>query len=194
MDFSALARCTDLRDAHIVEAVASREAMTALLARFVKLAAPGQRAPILLAALARMGTTACDWIDGDLVIEITGGPAQTKIVVLSDLGGGFREKQLPDTILPVPFEEFSRGVARAPKLIEPLSVKEGTGRIVLSVSAEIRKTSLPPPMIQIDPSSLLEPSFAAPPMPRGLTAVDPGARRPPPGLPNLRPRRQEPDK
>lgn len=41
---------------------------------------------------------------------------------------------LADTVLRVPLEEFSHGIQRAPKLIQPLSVKETGTRIVLSVS------------------------------------------------------------
>ncbi len=38
-----------------------------------------------------------------------------------------------------------RGVARAPKLIVPLTVKQTGKLIVLSATQEIRRTSLPPP-------------------------------------------------
>jgi hypothetical protein len=129
--------------------------MEALLARFAEIAGPGKGAPIVLAALARMGTTACEWIDGELRIEISGDATQTKIAASTTIGGGFREKILRDTVLRVPFEEFSRGVARAPRLIEPMLVKETGSQIVLTVTQEIRKTSMPPPMVQIDPESLM---------------------------------------
>jgi len=129
--------------------------MEGLLARFSEIAAPNKGAPIILAALARLGTTACDWIDGELRIEISGDAEKTKIAVSSSIGAGFREKLFADTVLRVPFEEFARGVARAPKLIEPLAVKQTGKLIVLSVTQEIRRTSLPPPMVQIDPTSLM---------------------------------------
>jgi hypothetical protein len=156
VDFSALKHCTELRDAHIVAAVSSSEAMEALLARFAELAAPGKGAPIILVALARLGTTACDWIDGELRIELSGDEAKTKIAVSTSIGAGFLEKLFADTTLRVPLEEFSRGIARAPRLIEPLVVTQTTGkRIVLTVTQEVRRTSLPPPMVQIDPKSLM---------------------------------------
>ena len=165
MDYAALSRCTELRDAHIVQAVSSSDAMEALLARFSEIAAPNKGAPIILAALARLGTTACDWIDGELRIEVSGDEQKTKIAVSTSIGAGFREKLFPDTVLRVPFEEFARGVARAPKLIEPLSVKQTGKLIVLTVTQEIRRTSLPPPMIQIDPTSLMV-------LPRMVVPVD----------------------
>lgn len=145
----------ELRDVHIIRAVESSEAMEALLARFAVIAAPGKGAPLLMAALARLGTTACTWLDGELRIEISGDETQTKIAVSTSLGGGFREKAFSDTLLKVPFEEFARGVKRAPKLVAPLQIQESPKRIVLSATQEIRKTSLPPPMVQIDPESMM---------------------------------------
>lgn len=145
----------DLRDKHIRVAVSSSEAMRALLRRFEELAAPGKGAPILLAALARLGTTACDWIEGELRVEIFGDDHKTTVSVSTALGGGFREKLFPNVDLKVPFDEFSRGVSRAPKLIHPLQVKESKTRLVLTASSETRKTSVPPPMVAIDPSCFL---------------------------------------
>jgi len=145
----------DLRDAHIVAAVESSDAMHALLARFAELAGPGRGAPIVLAALARMGTSACDWLDGELRIELVAEGAKTRISVSSTLGGGFREKVFQDIMLDAPLAEFARGIQRAPRLVEPLSVKESDKRVVLTATPEVRKTSMPPPMVQIDPSSFV---------------------------------------
>jgi hypothetical protein len=185
VDFASLKQCTELRDAHIISAVASSEAMESLLGRFAEIAAPGKGAPILLAALARLGTTACTWIDGELRIEISGDATQTKIVASSSIGAGFREKLFRDTILRVPLEEFSRGLARAPRLIEPLKVQETGKRIVLTVTQEVRRTSLPPPMVQIDPTSLMmlprmgvptgvEPDVLPMPVPPGIRPATKG--------------------
>jgi hypothetical protein len=155
VDYGTLKHCTELRDAHIVHAVTSSDAMEALLARFTEIAAPGKGAPIILAALARLGTTACDWIDGELRIEISGDQEKTKIAVSTSIGAGFREKLFSDTTLRVSFDEFARGVAKAPKLIAPLTIKQTPKLIVLSATQEIRRTSLPPPMVQIDPTSFM---------------------------------------
>jgi hypothetical protein len=156
VDFNALVACTDLRDAHIAVAVRSSETMASLLARFAEIAGPKKGAPIILAALARLGTTDCDWIDGDLRIELEGDARHVKISVSSTLGAGFREKLFADTTLHVPFDEFVRGIARAPKIIEPLEVVHESGsRIVLSVAQEVRRTSLPPAMVTLDPETLM---------------------------------------
>jgi hypothetical protein len=190
VSYAAIERCTELRDAHIVRAVSSSESMQALLSRFAEIAAPGKGAPILLAALARLATTACDWIEGELRIELSGDAATTKIAVSTSLGAGFREKLFADTVLRVPLEEFSRGMQRAPRLIEPLHVKETGKRIVFTASEEVRKTSLPPPMVQIDPASrMVVPHMTVPlglhdgapslPSPRAV-APGPGGATPPP--------------
>ena len=169
MDFSGVKHCMELRDAHIARAVTSSDAMEALLTRFAEIAAPGKGAPVILAALARLGTTACDWIDGELRIEISGDAATSRISASSTIGAGFREKLFADTILRVPLEEFSRGIARAPQLIQPLEVNETGKHIVLSVTQEVRRTSMPPPMVTIDPDSLMVvPSVPRHGVPQGL--------------------------
>jgi hypothetical protein len=159
--FAGLKRCVELRDEHIVRAIASSEAMKALLDRFAEIARPGTGAPVVLAALARMGTSTCHWIEGELRVELSGDASHTTIAVSTTLGAGFWEKPFHDTILRVPVDEFLRGVTRAPRIIEPLEVHELSERLVLSVSQEVRKTSLPPPMVEVDPQSFV----AVPPMP-----------------------------
>lgn len=130
--------------------------MRALLKRFVELAGPGRGAPLILAALARLGTTACDWIDGELQIEIWGDAKKTTIAVSSSIGAGFSEKVFQDTQLAVPIDEFKVFVPRATQLLEPLAVVQNDQRIVLAVPAEVRKTTVPPPNNEIDPSSLFK--------------------------------------
>lgn len=192
MDFSSLKSCTELRDVHITEAVQSSEAMSALLDRFVALAGPNKGAPVILAALARLGTTACDWIDGELRIELVAQGDRTKVICSSSIGGGFREKPFPEKVLAAPLAEFSRMISRVPKLIEPLVVKETESRIVLSVAADVRKTTVPP-TVAIGDASLLSvpkipaapaPALAVRPKPAAATAPRPAAPAPPrPGAP-----------
>jgi hypothetical protein len=47
-------------------ACASREAFMALLARLEQISAPNTGCASILIALARLSSTACDWVDGDL--------------------------------------------------------------------------------------------------------------------------------
>lgn len=164
VDFGSLLTCIELSEADIAFAASTPSAMRSLLARFEQIAAPDEGASIILAVLARLATTACDWIDGDLRIEIVAVGERTRIRISSTIGGGFAEKVLPDTNLNVPIDELGRAVAIGPKLIAPLVVREQGERLVLVASTEIRRTSLPPPMITIDPSSLLDPLRALAPL------------------------------
>lgn len=156
---------------HITAAAESAESMRALLARFQELAGPGKGVPLILAALARLGTTSCDWIDGELRIVVTGDDTQTTVSVSSSIGGGFAEKVLPTTKFATPFKEWTRAVTVAPKLLEPLHVQMTDKSIVLTASQEIRKTSLPPPAIEIDTKSILA-------VPIILALDDPGKMEP----------------
>lgn len=176
-DFASLEQCIQLREDIIVQAVGSSAAMNALLARFEQIAAPKKGAPTILLALARMGTTAVDWVDGELIIQMTGDDTKTKISVLSDLGGGLREKVLKDVSLRVPLDEFVRAINKTPKMIAPLVTREIGKRIVLSATQEIRKTSLPPPSIEVDVSAFVA---AAPRLP---VIETPKGSPPPPPLP-----------
>ena len=76
----------ELRDVHITHAVTSAETMVALLTRFSEIARPGKGAPMILAALARLGTTAAPWVEGELRIEISGDETQSKISASTTLG------------------------------------------------------------------------------------------------------------
>jgi hypothetical protein len=173
VDFSSLTSCTQLREVHIAQAATSSAAMRALLKRFAELATPGKGAPVIIAALARLGTTACDWIDGELRIEISGDASKTVIAVSSSLGAGFAEKVFPDSVLKVPLDEFKRFVERAdPKLLEPLTVLQNDRIIVLAVAAEVRKSTIPPPNNEIDPSSMFKlPAHPTPSVPMQTPAL-----------------------
>jgi hypothetical protein len=156
VSFGSLLTCLELSEEDIACAARSSESMRALLSRFEQIAAPGEGASILLAALARLATTAaCDWLEGELSVEIEGTVKETRISVATTLGGGFREKVLPDTTLHVPFEEFERAIALGPRLVGSLTVRRRGRRIVLTASSATRKTSLPPPRITVDPSCLM---------------------------------------
>jgi hypothetical protein len=156
VDFSKLRRCTDLRGDHIAAAARSSEAITALVRRFAEIARPNSGGTLILAALARLGTSSCDFIDGELRIELLADGTKTKIMATSSLGGGFREAVFPAVVLDVPLTEFVRMIEKSPKVIEPLSKSMSANGIVLTATEEVRLTSLPPPMIQIDASSLLD--------------------------------------
>jgi hypothetical protein len=154
-DLSHLASCLDLRDADVAEAVDSRDATKGLLAHLAERSRPNTGAAKVLLVFARMATSACDWIDGDLLVELVGDEDLTVIEALTELGGGLRERLLAPTTFQAPLAEFARAIERVPHLIAPLAVRAKSGRrISLSVAAAIRQTTVPPPPIDISADSL----------------------------------------
>lgn len=86
--FSHIERCLDLQEQDIVEAIPSGAPTRALLARLSSLSAPNTGCAKVLLVFARMATTACGWIDGDLVIELVAKGDTTVVEAATDLGGG----------------------------------------------------------------------------------------------------------
>jgi hypothetical protein len=157
-------RCLDITDKDIAIAVETREECKLLLDRIAKVAAPNQGAPKLLLLLARMATTACDWIDGELRIEMIGDGDVTVVETMSELGGGMKERILAPFSMNVPLSEFVRAVERVPHMIAPLVTKAvSPRRVVFSASGEVRATTAPPPNVEIGASSLYGPNPPRPP-------------------------------
>ena len=61
-----IARCLDLNEDHLAEALLGRAQTRALLERMASVSSPNTGAAKVLLVYARLATTACDWIDGDL--------------------------------------------------------------------------------------------------------------------------------
>lgn len=163
--FSHLERCLDLQEQDIVEAIASGDSTRALLARLAFLSAANTGCAKVLLVFARMATTACPWIDGDLVIELVAEGDTTVVEATTDLGGGLRERALPSLTLHAPLAEFTRAIARVPHMIAPLSIQaKSPKRIVLTATATLRRTSVPPAPFEISSDSLFTrvPALALP--------------------------------
>ena len=157
-------RCLDITDNDIALAAETRETCELLLDHIAKVAAPNQGAPKLLLLFARMATTACDWIDGELRIEMVGDGDVTVFETMSELGGGMKERVLAPFSMNVPMSEFVRAVERVPHMIAPLITKTvSPRRVVFSASEEVRHTTVPPPRVEIGESSLYGPKPARPP-------------------------------
>lgn len=153
--FSHLERCLDLQEQDIVEAIASGESTRALVARLASLSEPDTGCAKVLLLFARMATTACTWIDGDLVIELVAKGDTTVVEAATDLGGGLRERALPTSTLKAPLAEFTRAIDRVPHMIAPLSIQaKSPKRIVLTATAITRRTSMPPAPFEISADSL----------------------------------------
>lgn len=178
--WSHIVRCLDLREEDIARAVASRDGAGQLLARLAEVSAPETGAAKVLLVFARMATTACDWLEGALRVELNQQGEATVAGLTTDLGGGLLERALPVLILRAPLAEFTRAIERVPRLIAPLKLRGRTDqRIVLTASALIRRTSAPPPPIEVASDSLLVHAPAPPASrevglaPQGLPAVGP---------------------
>jgi hypothetical protein len=183
--FAHIARCLDVREADFTEALRERSSTLALLGHLASISSPNTGAAKVLLAYARMATTACDWIDGDLSIEVVGGEDATVIEATTDLGGGLRERLFAPFTFRAPMEEFARAIDRVPHMIVPLVMRaRSSGRLSLSATAAVRRTSAPPPPIEISAESLfVHPASsalprvfgeAAPPRPVGGDDVDGG--------------------
>jgi hypothetical protein len=125
-------RNSDISAAHVQQAIVSRATFRAFLDRTAAVSEPEDGGPKVLMACAALST--CDWLDGDLRIEIEGDENRTRIGLLID--AAFRERIFPAVELNVPFDEFVRAVRLAPHLITPLVVRDNrAGRLVLTHQA-----------------------------------------------------------
>jgi hypothetical protein len=135
--------------------MSSRTSTRELVAHLASKSAPNTGVAKVLLVFARMATTACDWIDGDLRVELVGDEQNTVIEALTDLGGGIGERLFPPTSFRAPLVEFSRAIERVPHLVAPLVIQGKTARrISLAATATLRRTSVPPPPIEISVESL----------------------------------------
>jgi hypothetical protein len=154
-ELAHITRCMDLSEADIVRAIVDREHTRALLSHLAACSAPNTGVAKALLVLARMATTACDWIDGDLAIDMAAVDGATRVNVATDLGGGLRERVFAPLVFRAPLEEFARAIERVAHMIAPLRIGVKTPlRITLGASEVTRRTSMPPPPIEIAPESL----------------------------------------
>jgi len=154
-DYVRIARCLDLQERDIAGAMHARDETKSLLERLAAISAPDSGAAKVLLVYARMATTACDWADGDLCIDLVGDGAVTTVEAFTELGGGLRERLFPPVSFRAPLGEFSRAIHRVPHMIAPLAVRAATeARIKLSATEAVRKTTMPPPPISISNDSL----------------------------------------
>lgn len=154
-ELAHIARCLDLNETDIVRAIAARDRTKAVLAHLAALSAPNTGVAKVLLVFARMATTACDWIDGDLAIELVALGDATQVDVVTELGGGLRERVFPPLLFQAPLEEFARAIERVSRMIRPLRIgAKSPQRIALGASEVTRRTTLPPPPIEISSDSL----------------------------------------
>jgi hypothetical protein len=173
-EFGSIARCLELQESHIVDAVATRDDTRALLTRLAEVSAPNSGSAKALLVYARLATTACDWLDGDLAIDLVADGPQTIVEASTELGGGMRERLFPPVVFDTPLEEFARAIGRVPHLIRPLSARSTTARrIRLSALATMRRTTAPPPPVAIAPESFFVAAAPGIPSAEAASPVDP---------------------
>jgi hypothetical protein len=178
--WSHVARCLDLHEADIAQAIRSRQSTQELLAHLAAISAPNTGVAKVLLVLARMATTACEWLDGGLRVELKQHGEGTRMDLATDLGGGLRERLLPPIVLHAPLEEFSRAIERVPRLVAPLERQEHAGPLlVLVASSLMRSTSAPPPSVEIASDSLYV-RAPAPPVPPQIVEPMQGSQSEPP--------------
>ena len=130
MHLDALASCAELTTEHAEQAARSSASLRALLTWASEIARPGEGAPKVLMAIARL--VGADWVEGVLFVEIRGNESSTTLSIFADHGMGIRERVVPLTRLSVGFDEFVRAVRLAPKLVAPFVATEKGGALVLS--------------------------------------------------------------
>jgi hypothetical protein len=164
--FEHIAHGLDLQEQDLVQALGDRDTTKGLLAHLAGISAPNTGSAKVLVAFARMATTACSWIDGDLSIDVVGDGDITVIEVATELGGGLRERVFAPMSFHVPIVEFARAIDRVPHMIVPLVIRtRSSRRILLSATEVLRRTTAPPPPIEISSESLFI-GVSPPPVPR----------------------------
>jgi hypothetical protein len=151
--------CAELTMDDAEEAALSADSMRALLAWAAEIARPGQGAPKVLMAIARLPRA--DWVAGTCYVEIKGTASATTLSVVADRGMGLSEHLLPQTVMQVPVDEFARAVRLAPQLIAPLRALQHGDALILapaestldtviqrlaSAHEHVSETSSPPPL------------------------------------------------
>ncbi len=156
MDFAHIVNCVDLSDSDVRAALLSSEDALALFVHLGKVSAPGTGVAKTLLLLSQMGTNACPWFEGDLVIDIVGDEDACVIEVMSELGIGMRERIFPSVGFRAKLSEFATAFDRFPKLVFPLAVSHrNKTRLTLRVSESVRKSTSPPPPIRLSERSML---------------------------------------
>jgi hypothetical protein len=152
MRLEPVGTCAELTMEHAEAAARSAAAMRALLSWVEKTARPGEGAPKVLMAVARL--VDAEWLGGTPYVEITGGEEETRLAILVDHGFGMRERVFPAVVMQVPVDEFARAVRLAPHLVAPLVATTRDDVLVLAPPGHTLDEPQEP--IPIDSASLNE--------------------------------------
>jgi hypothetical protein len=140
--------CSDLKEEDYEAAVERRPNFLALWGQLADKAEPGQECGKLLALLARVAGAM--WLDGDLRVEMMQDGDKTVVELLTELGGGLRERVYQPTTFRIPLSELIAAIAKNPSALEPLGVRSRSPRrVVLLANAGTSKSTLPPPDVKV---------------------------------------------
>jgi hypothetical protein len=149
--FQHIARCVDLTQDDIQSAIDTRELTRELLEHLASVSAPGTGVVKVLHVFAAILREQCEWLEGELRVELMPAAESTLLEVMCHLGAGMRERVFPPLVLQAPLDELLRGIEVAPREIDPL-VRSRTGdRVVLAVAGPM---SMFPPSVAIGDDSI----------------------------------------
>lgn len=145
---TVLKSCSDLKEEDFEAAVERRPHFIALLAQLAEVSDPGQDGLKVLQLLARVSGAL--WMDGQLRVEILADGKRSVFELLTELGGGLRERVCAPVTLRLPLPEIVAALERGAESIEPLFVRsKSPRRVVLSTGELARHSTMPPPMIKV---------------------------------------------
>lgn len=168
-----LSSCAELTELHAEEAARSSASMREFLGWATVVARPGEGAPKVLMALARLAYA--DWLEGPPYIEVRGDDTATTLSIFCDHGVGIRERIVPLVRLGVPFDEFVRAVRVAPHLVHPLRLTVKPDALCVGSAEVTTESGVHRAPIAIDRRSLT--GVARSPFEHGLRPITPA---PPP--------------
>lgn len=117
-------RCAEIGEGNLSRALVSRPAFRSFLERAAIVSKPNDGGAKVLAALTRLATPACPWIEGDLRIEITGDDQTSTLRVINEMAYGYREDVFPAITLKIPLSELQRAAKTITNLTTPLTVEK----------------------------------------------------------------------
>ncbi len=142
MDLAEIKQCRQITEAHIAEAIETREDTRALLEHAASISAPRQGGARILLVFAKIAREGSDWVDGALRVELRAAADGSVVDVYAEIGAGLRERVLPSFTMRLPLAELLAAIKRVPDALSPLSLAEpvsgGVEHVVLR-AGEVRK-------------------------------------------------------
>jgi hypothetical protein len=129
-------RASDLPERDVIAALISRDECALLLARIAEMPSARSAARSLVALLGRLATPACGWLEGELAVELFEEESVTRIRVMSELGGGLRERVLPAVAVAQPLEDILVAFERHRDRVAVLRLERVSSRCALLLASE----------------------------------------------------------